>query len=42
MRQKEIDHLKALNESINEKSIGSNPMFSFIELSEYLIKMCQK
>lgn len=28
--------------SINEGSIGSNPMFTFIELAEHLMKLCQK
>ena len=42
IRGKELDQLNDIEDSIKDHSIGTNPMFDFIEVCEHLKKVCQK
>jgi len=42
LRSTEIDQLSKIQDSINDNSIGSNPMFDFIEQIETLKNFCNK
>ena len=42
LREKELEQLTQFEDSIKDHSIGTNPMFDFIEVCEHLKKVCQK